>query len=49
MKWEYQIVRADTVENFESALNKLGSEGREATSAADDSKKLSLGHGMRPL
>ena len=34
MKWEYKIVRADTVENFESSLNQLGSEGWEATSVA---------------
>ena len=49
MKWEYQIVRADTVENFLSALNKLGSDGWEATSgayAAGESKKVSLGQGM---
>jgi hypothetical protein len=49
MKWEYQIVRADTVENFLSTLNKLGSEGWEATSgayAAGESKKVSLGQGM---
>ena len=51
MKWEYQIVRADTVENFESSLNKLGIEGWEATSgayAAGESKKVSLGQGMPP-
>jgi hypothetical protein len=51
MKWEYQIVRADTVENFLSSLNKLGSEGWEATSgayAAGESKKVSLGQGMPP-
>ncbi len=51
MKWEYQIVRADTVENFETLLNKLGSEGWEATTgayAADKSKKITLGHGMPP-
>jgi hypothetical protein len=51
MKWEYQIVRADTVENFQSSLNKLGSEGWEATSgvyAAGESKKVSLGQGMPP-
>jgi hypothetical protein len=49
MKWEYQIARADNVENFESSLNKLGREGWEATSgvyAADESKKVSLGQGM---
>jgi hypothetical protein len=51
MKWEYKIVRSDTVENFESSLNKLGSEGWEAASgayAADESKKVSLGQGMPP-
>jgi hypothetical protein len=51
MKWEYQIVRADTVENFQSSLNKLGSEGWEATSgayAAGESTKVSLGQGMAP-
>ena len=51
MKWEYQIARADNVESFESSLNKLGSEGWEATSgvyAADESKKVSLGQGMPP-
>jgi hypothetical protein len=51
MKWEYQIVRADTVESFQSSLNKLGSEGWEATSgayAAGESKKVSLGQGMPP-
>lgn len=49
MKWEYQIVRADTVENFQTSLNKLGSEGWEATSgtyAIGESKKVSLGQGM---
>ncbi|MFZ0423426.1 MAG: hypothetical protein WAL80_11160 [Xanthobacteraceae bacterium] len=49
MKWEYQIVRADTVENFQISLNKLGSEGWEATSgvyAVGESKKVSLGQGM---
>ena len=51
MKWEHQIVRADTVENFQSSLNKLGSEGWEATSgtyAIGESKKISLGQGMSP-
>ena len=49
MKWEYQIVREDTVEAFQSTLNKLGSEGWEATSgayAAGESKMVSLGQGM---
>ena len=51
MKWEYQIVRADSVENFQSSLNKLGSEGWEATSgtyAIGESKKVTLGQGMAP-
>ncbi len=51
MKWEYQIARADTVENFQSLLNKLGSEGWEATSGTysiGESKKVTLGHGMAP-
>jgi hypothetical protein len=51
MKWEYKIVRADTIENFESSLNALGSEGWEATAgayAAGESKKVSLGQGMPP-
>jgi hypothetical protein len=51
VKWEYQIVRADTVENFQSALNKLGSEGWEATSGVyslGEAKKVSLGQGMPP-
>jgi len=51
MKWEYQIVRADTVENFQTSLNRLGSEGWEAITgayAAGESKKVSLGQGMSP-
>jgi hypothetical protein len=51
MKWEYQIARADTVEDFVSSLNKLGSEGWEAISgtyADGESKKVSLGQGMAP-
>lgn len=51
MKWEYQIVKADTVENFQSSLNKLGLEGWEATSGTyvtGESKKVTLGQGMAP-
>jgi hypothetical protein len=51
MKWEYQIVRADSVENFQSSLNRLGSEGWEAISGAygsGESKNVSLGQGMPP-
>ena len=49
MKWEYQMIRAATVEEFESLLNKRGIEGWEATSAAyaaDEAKMISLGQGM---
>ena len=51
MKWEYQIARADTVDSFQTLLNKLGSERWEAISgayAAGESKKVSLGQGMAP-
>ena len=51
MKWEYQIAKAETLEMFESSLNKLGDEGWEAISgayAAGESKKVSLGQGMPP-
>jgi hypothetical protein len=51
MKWEYRIVTAETVEDFETSLNRLGSEGWEATSGAyavGESKKVSLGQGMAP-
>jgi len=49
MKWEYRVARADTVENFETALNQLGLEGWEAISgnyAVGESKRVSLGQGM---
>ncbi len=49
MNWEYQIVRADTAETFQSALNKLGAEGWEAISGGytiGENKKVSLGQGM---
>jgi hypothetical protein len=51
MKWEYQLVSADTVEDFQSSLNKLGREGWEAISGAygaGESRKVSLGQGMAP-
>jgi len=47
--WEYRIVRAETAEAFESALNAAGAEGWEAISGAyavGESKKVALGHGM---
>ena len=47
--WQYRIVKADTAEAFEAALNAAGAEGWEAISGgygAGESKKVSLGHGM---
>jgi len=47
--WEYRIVKADTADAFEAALNAAGAEGWEAISGsygAGESKKVSLGHGM---
>ena len=49
MKWEYRIIKADTEELYERALNAAGAEGWEAVSssyAAGESKRVSLGHGM---
>jgi hypothetical protein len=51
MKWEYQIIRAATLEEFEVLLNKRGGDGWEATSAgyaADETKMVALGQGMAP-
>jgi hypothetical protein len=47
--WEYRIVRAETAEAFEAALNAAGAEAWEAISggyAIGESKKVALGHGM---
>lgn len=47
--WQYRIVKADTAEAFEAALNAAGAEGWEAISGgygAGESKKVSLGQGM---
>ena len=47
--WEYRVVRAETVEAFEAALNAAGAEGWEAVSggyAVGESKRVALGHGM---
>ena len=49
MKWEYRIIKADTEELYERALNAAGAEGWEAVSSsysAGESRKVSLGHGM---
>jgi hypothetical protein len=50
VKWEYQIVRADSAEAFLASLNVLGAEGWEAISGgygAGESKKVSLGQACR--
>jgi hypothetical protein len=47
--WEYRIVKADTADAFEAALNAAGAEGWEAISGSygmGESKRVSLGHGM---
>jgi hypothetical protein len=51
MNWEHQVIKADTVETFQSSLNQLGAEGWEAISGTytiGESKKVTLGHGMAP-
>lgn len=47
--WEYRLVRADTADAFEAALNAAGAEGWEAVSGAftmGEMRKVSLGHDM---
>jgi hypothetical protein len=49
MAWEYRIIKAETEELYERALNAAGAEGWEAVSSsysAGESKKVSLGQGM---
>ena len=49
MAWEYRIIKAETEESYERALNTAGVDGWEAVSSsysAGESKKVSLGHGM---
>jgi hypothetical protein len=49
MRWEYCVVKSETVEAFQAALNAAGVEGWEAifgSYAAGENKKVSLGHGM---
>jgi hypothetical protein len=51
MNWEYQIIKTDSSEAFQSSLNKLGAEGWEAISGTytvGESKRVSLGVGMAP-
>lgn len=49
MAWEYRLIKAETEESYERALNVAGAQGWEAVSSgysAGESKKVSLGHGM---
>ena len=49
MAWEYRLIKADTEELYERALNAAGAEGWEAVSSsysAGESRRVSLGHGM---
>ena len=49
MAWEYRIIKAETEELYESALNAAGAQGWEAVSSsysAGESKKVALGLGM---
>jgi hypothetical protein len=49
MKWEYQIVKAETSDAFQASLNALGADGWEAISGAymlGEPKRTALGHGM---
>ena len=49
MAWEYRLIKAETDEIFERALNAAGAEGWEAVSSGysiGESKKVSLGQGM---
>jgi hypothetical protein len=49
MAWEYRIIKAETEESYERALNAAGAEGWEAVSSGysvGESKKVSLGQGM---
>ena len=49
MRWEYFVLKADTVGDFEVALNKAGGDGWEAVFGGyviGESTKVSLGQGM---
>ena len=49
MAGEYRIIKAETEELYERALNAAGAEGWEAVSSgysAGETKKVSLGQGM---
>jgi hypothetical protein len=49
MRWEYQLLTAETGEAFQSVLNRAGADGWEAVFggfAVGASSKISLGQGM---
>ena len=49
MAWEYRLIKAETDELYERALNAAGAQGWEAVSSGysiGESKKVSLGQGM---
>ena len=49
MAWEYRLIKAETDELYERALNEAGAQGWEAVSSGysiGESKKVSLGQGM---
>ena len=51
MKWEYQVVKAESSENFQTSLNALGGEGWEAISGGymiGEPRRVTLGQGMAP-
>ena len=48
-RWEYRIVQAQALADFERALNEAGAEGWEAIAGAygmGEAKRASLGQGM---
>ncbi len=49
MNWEYQVVKEESAEAFQGALNNLGAEGWEAISGTytiGELKRVTLGQGM---
>jgi hypothetical protein len=49
MGWEYQIVKAETADLFQAALNAAGIQGWEAVFGGymvGEATRVSLGHGM---
>ncbi len=49
MGWEYQVLKAETSDGFQTALNAAGAQGWEAVSGGymmGEATKVSLGQGM---